>query len=82
VAFTPLPYIYLEYYALLEIKLLKGYMPPNTKSARYKAYAEISEYASIPELALLNSQNRLKKWILVFFKDKCILNEEIKEKEA
>jgi len=44
---------------------------------RAEALAQISRYLQDPQLAELNRLGRLKKFILIFSKDKCVLKEEV-----
>ena len=38
---------------------------------------KVSKYIKEPQIAKLNEQGKLKKWVLIFVKDKCMVNKEI-----
>jgi len=64
---------------LIEFKYLKK------SSATYKEIeklvsdgeSEIAKYIKEPQIASLNESGKLKKWVLIFVKDKCVINKEL-----
>lgn len=69
-----------NYNALIELKYIKKADRENRDlilDKREEAFRELEKYKSAPEFAAACSRGKLKKWILIFSNDKCILNEEV-----
>ena len=68
-----------DYYALVEFKYIKKAKASNDeiKAKVDDGVSEIEKYIKEPEIAKLNEEGKLKKWVLVFVKDKCVVNKEL-----
>ncbi len=82
IAYLPMMDKKLNYYGIIEFKYIKvsDYEKDATRQLEEKkteAYKQLMKYVKAPELSILDKQGKLKKWIIIFCKDKCVLNEEI-----
>lgn len=68
-----------DYYALIEFKYIKksGATDKELEKLVSEGESEIEKYVKEPQIAKLNESGKLKKWVLIFVKDKCMVNKEI-----
>jgi len=78
-AYLPRVDIDVDYYALIEFKYLKksSATDKELENLTKEGTSEIEKYIKESEIAKLNESGKLKKWVLIFVKDKCMVNKEI-----
>ncbi len=78
-AYLPRIGVDVDYYALIEFKYIKKSSATNKEleALTKEGENEIEKYIKEPQIAKLNEAGKLKKWVLIFVKDKCMINKEI-----
>jgi len=78
-ALLPFMSVQVPYYAIFELKYIKAELLTDkaVQNKRNEALIQLNRYAQSKELLDLEQRGLLKKWILIFSKDKCVYQESV-----